>query len=71
MNSELEIALYLTDDATEAQIHLWFLWHLLPDNYTLRFNADIITLSAGRGALRDRRNLPQIEARLMSQTQNW
>jgi hypothetical protein len=44
MNSELEIALYLTDDATEAQIDLWFLWHLLPDNYTLRFNADIITL---------------------------
>ena len=44
MNSELEIALYLTDDATEAQIDLWFLWHLLPDNYTLRFNANIITL---------------------------
>jgi hypothetical protein len=44
MNSELEVALYLTDDATEAQIDLWFLWHLLPDNYTLRFNADIITL---------------------------
>jgi hypothetical protein len=44
MNSELEIALYLTDDATEVQIDLWFLWHLLPDNYPLRFNADIITL---------------------------
>ena len=44
MNSELEIAFYLTDDATEAQIDLWFLWHLLPDNYTLHFNADVITL---------------------------
>ena len=44
MNSELEIALYLTDDATEVQIDLWFLWQLLPDNYTLRFNADITTL---------------------------
>ena len=41
---ELEIALYLTDDATEVQIDLWFSWQPLPDNYTLRFNADIITL---------------------------